>query len=107
MTIAMPPSPLRAGEHGVWLVGETRVTLDSIVGAFLDGCEPDEIAAMYPSVPLADVYSVIAYYLHNRGAVDQYVTARRSEANALQADIESRLPRPISIATLRARKRSA
>jgi uncharacterized protein (DUF433 family) len=32
------------------------------VNAFQDGATAEEMAQQYPSVPLADIYSVIGYY---------------------------------------------
>jgi uncharacterized protein (DUF433 family) len=55
--------PLKANEDGVIRVSNTRVTLDTIIYAFNDGATAEEIAQQYPSVPLADIYSVIAYFL--------------------------------------------
>ncbi|HYV38047.1 MAG TPA: DUF433 domain-containing protein, partial [Gemmataceae bacterium] len=55
--------PLLLDSDGVLRVSETRVTLDTIVGAFTEGATAEEIAQQYPSVPLADVYAVIGYYL--------------------------------------------
>ncbi|MCX6359450.1 MAG: DUF433 domain-containing protein [Armatimonadetes bacterium] len=103
--IAAPPVPLRPGERGVWLVGATRVTLDSIVAAFLDGCEPDEIVTSYPAVPLEQVYSVIAHYLHNRVEVDAYLAERRYEADRLRAEIEANLPAAGALSKLKARRK--
>ncbi len=53
--------PLKTDKDGVIRVSKTRVTLDTIVTAFLEGLTAEEIAAQYPVVPLADVYSVIGY----------------------------------------------
>lgn len=50
-------------------VGGTRVTLDTLVAAFEQGATTEEIAQQYPSPGLADVYSVIGYYLRRRDEV--------------------------------------
>jgi uncharacterized protein (DUF433 family) len=62
--------PLRVDEHGVCRGSGTRVTLEVILGAYLRGESPEEIADSYPSVPLSDVYATIGYYLRHRAEVD-------------------------------------
>lgn len=55
-------------------VGGTRVTLDTLVAAFDAGATAEEIAQQYPSVALADVYAVIAYYLLHQPEIQAYLT---------------------------------
>ncbi len=57
------PAPLRADSDGVVRVGDTRVTLATIVCAFDQGATAETIVQQYPTVALADVYAVIGYYL--------------------------------------------
>jgi uncharacterized protein (DUF433 family) len=45
------------------------VTLDTIVAAFDAGATAEEIAQQYSSISLADVYSVITYYLRHQTEV--------------------------------------
>jgi uncharacterized protein (DUF433 family) len=59
--------PLKADPNGVMRVGDTRVTLDTVVHAFEEGHTAEEIVSHYPALRLADVYAVIAYYLNNQG----------------------------------------
>jgi uncharacterized protein (DUF433 family) len=86
------PPPLLTEPDGVIRVLGTRVSLETVVGAFDEGATAEEIAQRYPSLDLAAVYAVIAYVLGNRPEVDAYVTARRREARALQAEVEAQLP---------------
>ena len=55
------------------LVGKTRVTLDTVVAAFLAGATAEKIVEQYPSLQLADVYSVIGYYFQRKTEVDTYL----------------------------------
>ena len=82
--------PLETDTHGVIRVSNTRVTLDTIVTAFKDGATAEEIAQQYPTVPLADVYHVIGYYLHRRDEVEAYLGKRKQEADELQKQMEAR-----------------
>src|SRR5712691_2213406 len=46
--------PLTADANGVLRVGNTRVTLDTVLAAFADGATAEEIVQQYPSLQLAD-----------------------------------------------------
>jgi uncharacterized protein (DUF433 family) len=82
--------PLEMNKDGVMLVSKTRVTLDTIVSAFNDGAAAEEIAYQYPSVPLADIYSVISYYLHNKKQVNAYLKRREKFAQEVRKQNEAR-----------------
>jgi uncharacterized protein (DUF433 family) len=88
--IQSEPIPLAVGSDGVVRVGGTRVTLDTVVAAFLEGATAEEIAQQYPVLELADVYSVIGYYLRRRSEVEAYLQRRHGQARALQAETEAR-----------------
>ena len=92
MSLAIAPErlPLAEDADGVIRVSGTRVTLDTIVGAFNDGASAEDIVSMYPSLDLADVYVVIAYYLRRRADVDAYRRRREEHAAAVRAENESR-----------------
>ncbi|HLA07055.1 MAG TPA: DUF433 domain-containing protein [Anaerolineales bacterium] len=77
-------------KDGVIRVGKTRVTLDTLVAAFLEGATPEEIAVQYPVVPLADVYSVVGYYLHQKKHVDAYLKRRKKFAEEVRKQNEAR-----------------
>src|SRR5262249_5299746 len=80
--------PLHKDADGTIRVGGTRVTLDTIIGAFNSGATAEEIIQQYPSVGLADVYSVIAYYLRHQTDVETYLADRRQQAAKLREEIE-------------------
>ena len=77
------PLPVVVGENGrVIRVAGTRVTLDTLIGAFKRGATPEEIAQDYSAVSLPDVYAVITYYLRHRSDVDEYLERRTLEHTA-------------------------
>lgn len=90
LTIVTETVPLVTDVDGVIRVGKTRVTLDTVISAFLDGATAEEITHQYPSLDLADVYSVIAYYLRRRAEVDVYLQRRREQAEDIRRQNESR-----------------
>src|SRR5438445_1595804 len=81
--------PLTTTEFGTIRVGGSRVSLDSVIHHYKDGATAEWIAESFPSLDLADIYAVIAYYLANRESVEEYLRLQDSEADALQRQIES------------------
>ena len=77
-------------EAGVLRITGTRVSLDSVIYAFNEGATPEEIIQQYPTLDLAAVYSVIAYYLQNRAEIEQYLEQNKVEVEELRKEIESR-----------------
>jgi uncharacterized protein (DUF433 family) len=105
LTIQTDPIPLRFDEHGVVRVGDSQVLLDIVIQQFNNGAEPEAIAQGYPSLNLADVYGVIAYYLRHRNDIDDYIRARRQQAEKLRQEIEGKQPSRVDLrAKLLARK---
>jgi uncharacterized protein (DUF433 family) len=82
--------PIHTDADGVIRVGGTRITLDTVVAAFEAGATAEEIVQQYCSVALADVYSVITYYLRHRSEVEEYLTDRRQQAAETRAQNEQR-----------------
>lgn len=105
LTIQSDPTPLRIDEHGVVRVGDSQVLLDIVIREFNNGAEPETIVHGYSTLNLADVYGVIAYYLRHRNDIDEYLHARRQEAEKLRQEIEAKQPGRVELrAKLLARK---
>jgi uncharacterized protein (DUF433 family) len=96
LAIAAESAPLKLNQDGVVLVGKTRVTLDTVVAAFLEGATAEEMVEQYPSLQLADVYSVIGYYLRQKAEVDAYLKNRQERAAQVRQENERRF-NPIGI----------
>jgi uncharacterized protein (DUF433 family) len=92
MLIEADPVPLRADADGVVRVGETRVSLDTVVTAFQLGATPESIVEQYPSLNLDDVYSVVGYMLRHRDRVQSYMEQRSAQRDAVRRDNEARFP---------------
>lgn len=95
--------PLKQDPNGTIRVSDTRVTLHTIISAYRLGQGPEAIHASFPSVPLADVYAVIGYYLANREVVDAHMREVDAEGDRWQTFWEERNPPP-SRAELEARR---
>lgn len=94
--ILMEALPIKKDADGELRVGETRLTLDTVVSAFSEGGIVEEIAQQYPSVQLADVYSVIGFYLRQTTGVRTYLEERQKKSVEIRRKNESRLD-PIGI----------
>jgi uncharacterized protein (DUF433 family) len=92
LKIPTDPVPFAEDADGIFKVAGTRVTLDSVIAAFTEGATAEEIAQQYPSLDLADIYSVIGYYLRRRTEIDDYLKRGRNQAEALIKQNESRFP---------------
>lgn len=66
-------------KEGVVRIADTRVSIDSVIIAFKRGAEPESIQRSYDRLTLAQVYSVISYYLNNRDELDLYLAKREKE----------------------------
>jgi len=88
----MTEVPLREGGHGVMLVGNKRVPLETVIWRFNQGDSPEDIIQHFTSLELADVYAVIGYYLHHREDVDAYMRERKEASARLRAEVEARHP---------------
>ena len=64
--------------------------LDTVIDSFHNGATAKDIALRYPSLELAAVYEVIAYYLRHRAKLDAYLERSKVESAALQAVTEAK-----------------
>ena len=85
-------APLTTGEDDVVRIANSRVTLDTVIYAFNEGASAEEIVDRYPSVQLADIYSVIGYYLRHRVEVDAYLKDREGVRTEVRRENEFRFP---------------
>jgi uncharacterized protein (DUF433 family) len=85
------PTPLRE-VNGVVYVGQTRVPIDTVIGAYLDGADADQIVRAYDTLELADVHAVISYYLRHREEVEAYLQQGRQEAAEIRRENQTRFP---------------
>lgn len=70
-------------DEGYWVEG-TRVSLASVVYAFLQGETAESIAQSFPVLRLEQVYGAIAYYLANRPAIDAYLREAEADYEAMR-----------------------
>jgi uncharacterized protein (DUF433 family) len=89
LVLKSEPVPLRMDKKNTIRVGNTRITLDLVIEAYLGGASAENIAEMFDTLDLGDVHSVIGWYLHHKEAVQEYLRERQQHANDIRAQIEA------------------
>ena len=69
----MPVEYVRLIE-GQYLVGGTRVSLDSLVYLFREGMSAESMVDSYPALTLEQVHGALAFYLGNQKEIAAYLT---------------------------------
>jgi uncharacterized protein (DUF433 family) len=90
LIVAAEPVPLETNPDGVFRVGKTRITLDTVVAVFKQGSTAEEIVYRYPSLKLADVYATIGFYLNHQQEVEAYLQQRQQQAQEIRKMNEAR-----------------
>jgi uncharacterized protein (DUF433 family) len=78
-------------DGGYWVAG-TRISLDSLVYAFLRGASPESIAQSFPVLRLEEVYGAVAYYLAHQAELDAYLRSAEQQFDELRHDARSLNP---------------
>ena len=78
--------------NGGYYVLGTRVSLDSVVYAFLRGESPEGIAESFPALSLEQVYGAIAFYLANQRAIDAYLEEGRLSSPGCEKRLVGSIP---------------
>ena len=86
--------PLRVESNGAVRVSGpgTRVNLELVVWGHKAGESPEEIQSRLPTIDLADIYVVIAYYLRNTEEVEAYLREIEEDWEQTKAEIDDRHP---------------
>jgi uncharacterized protein (DUF433 family) len=79
--------------HGAYRVGDTRVSLDSLVYLFRRGVSAESMVESYPALTLEQVHGALEFYLANRKEIDSYIaeghrTAESQHARPRQTNAE-------------------
>jgi uncharacterized protein (DUF433 family) len=74
------PVPLRDDGGGGYRVGQTRVSLDTVLHAHRRGESAEEIVRNFDTLQLADVYAVLAWAALHAEEADAYLKRREAEA---------------------------
>jgi uncharacterized protein (DUF433 family) len=92
LVIERETPPLREDETGAIRVGNSRVLLEIVIRAFIDGASAESIVHRYSTLSLSDVYNTIGYYLRHQEAVEAYLNHREKLALSVKKRLSSRQP---------------
>lgn len=82
-------TPLTQEADGTVRISGSRITLDTLVGAYEKGATAEQIQDSFPSLSLRQIYGAVAYYLEHEAQVTAYLQERRTAAQTLRQTIES------------------
>ena len=82
-------SPLHLDNRGAIRVIGSRITLDTLMGAYQRGDTLEEIHEGFPSLSLAQIKGVIAWYLNHRTEADEYLAKGDAEEEELIKRLQS------------------
>lgn len=73
-----------------------RVFLEHIIGRWLNGSSPEQIAQELPTLELEEVYGAITYYLHNKASTDAYLERARKSGEEQMREADAH-PDPVTL----------
>ncbi len=84
----------------VYRVGDTRVSLDSLVYLFREGMSVESMVESYPALTLEEVHGALAYYLANQEEIDGYLAegervseSQHAHSRSVNAELIAKLRR--------------
>src|SRR5215208_2456531 len=82
-------SPLHQDDRGSIRVIGSRITLDTLVPKFKRGATPEDLHESFPSLSLAQINGVIAWYLNHTAEADEYLAKREAEGEEILKSLKS------------------
>ncbi len=79
------PDFLIQDAHGYIHLAGHRIGLQDVAYYYNEGCSAEELCEVFPTLPLAVVHKVVAFYLENAAAVDAYTAACETEMERQRA----------------------
>src|SRR5207245_8932654 len=92
LTVENRTVPLTQDETGRWRVARTRIPLERIVECHKAGITPEGIIEDYDTLRLADVYSVISFYLDHKEDVEEYIRFWDDRAREVEQMVKAAQP---------------
>lgn len=82
-------APLALWQDGSIRIGNSRVTLDSVVHEFNRGSTAEQIQDDFPGLTLREIYGAISYYLDHKDRMEEYLRNREREAQTVRQFVEA------------------
>lgn len=79
-------------DNGAYRITDSRVSLDSVIYAFLKGEAPEAIAQNFPVLRLAEVYGAIVWYLEHQDEFDKYLSQADERHEQLKRELFEKYP---------------
>ncbi len=99
---------VKVGQVEAYQIGNSRVSLDSVIYSWLQGDSPETIADNFPALTLEQVYGAIAFYLAQQKEIDEYLRQGEAQAESLkQRATNSALYRKLSLLKAARQKQAA
>src|SRR5438105_15744654 len=76
--MTLPEFLVEASDGEIRVTGH-RIGLVNLLHYYNEGYSPEMVVGQYPTLPLALVHKVIAFYLENQSEVDKYVATSMGE----------------------------
>lgn len=82
------PDFLTEHAHGAIRLTGHRIGLLHVVDRYSEGATVEMIACHYPTLSLAQIHKVIAFYLENQAEVDRYIADCHAEIEKQRAEAQ-------------------
>jgi uncharacterized protein (DUF433 family) len=79
----LPDFLTRDADGSIHVTGH-RIGLEHLVHYYEEGYSPEMLVSEYPSLGLAEIHKIIAFYLENRIEVDAYISKCQEQLDTLR-----------------------
>ncbi len=79
-------------DNAAYRITDSRVSLDSVVYAFLKGDSPEAIAQSFPVLKLSEVYGALAWYLEHQDEFDEYLNKADERYEKMKRELIEKYP---------------
>jgi len=82
--------PLKVWADGTIRIGQSRIKIERIIKAFVNGSSAEQFAHDYPTVTVEDAYGAIFYYLRHKATLDEHVAEMDRQGDEAERLIEEK-----------------
>lgn len=90
LSIEAETPPLQVWADGTIRIVQSRIKVERIIKAFLNGSSAEQFAHDYPTVSVEDAYGAIFYYLRHKAAFDELVAEMDRQGDEAQRFLEEK-----------------
>lgn len=84
--------PLQQDADGAWRISGTRIPVDTVIKAYMNGENAEDIIESFDTLRLADIYAILGYYLDQPAEMMAYLQRRDEEAAQIRRRVETEFP---------------